>query len=1264
MTATTMLPMDPREVGPLLGLIGESPGIVAVRDTVRRLLPRLAETTRPPALLIQGETGTGKGVLARAIHRASPRRDGPFVDVNCAAIPETLLEAELFGYERGAFTDARQAKAGLFQTAHRGSLFLDELGLLPPPLQGKLLTVIEDRAVRRLGSTRTEPVDVWILAATSSDLEGAMRAGQFHDALYHRLTVLKLWLPPLRERGDDVVVLAEHLLTRACRDHGLSVKRLHESARAALGAHSWPGNLRELANVMERVALLEEGTLVTGTMLDLGETHPLRATPPRETAGRLRARVAGVEREEIAEALRQSRGNVTHAAMKLGIPANTLRYRIQKHALSPRTMKSGRGRSRSRPPETAPTAPGLTTAGVIRWESRLVAVLRATLGTSAGVPALPETTRPTQMLVDKVASFGGRVEELAPSGMVAAFGIEPLDDAPRRAALAARAIRAALSRAREESAVPWRASLGLHVAPFLVGQLDGGALTLDLDAKRRAWTVLDALGAAAEPEGVVLSADAARLLDRRFELAPAGSLEGVGPIFRLGGAERAGPGLPGQLTRFVGRDEELRLLRQRAEATRAGRGQAVAITGESGIGKSRLLFELFRYAEGEGWRHLEGRCVPHGRPVPYVPFADVVRQLFRIADSDSTEVLVDKVHQGLALLGLEPRGRAPFVLAVLGMEPEGIAGSLDADVTRARIVETMRQLLLAVSWQRPLVLAIEDVHWVDADSRDLLGALAASLAGAPLLLVATCRAGHRSPWPARSDALSLTLKPLSREESLVVLQTALGAHPISESQAELILARSEGNPFFLEELARAAVEDPTSTAAAPVSIREMVLSRIRRLSAEDRSILQCAAVIGKDVPLVILEAVAGLTAETLAPRLARLAAAQFLREGPASSEPGYVFKHVLTQEAAYSTLEADERRSLHRRALEAIEAAYPGRLVEHRDQLGHHVVRGEVWGKALDYLRAVGMNEVRLVDDQPTTLVGGSPYWVDGRHHQAVERAHADLRVSTEFRNFEAQLVLHLQLGQAYHSLGANRQAIEVLGRNAVMLEGDVGLRRFQELPGLPAVLSRAWLAAAHAELGEFPEGEACAREGVAIADAAGDRYDRAVADWAVGVVALFADTGAALEALTRARNGAREGRAQELLQLIGPPLGLALARSSRLDEATAVFEEWAAVPEERRVRADRARGMAWHAEVDRLAGRRESAELRATRAVARAREQGERGHEAHALAALASVTAGRGAGAVADAEAAFSRALAIADELEMRPLAARCRAGLAQLPR
>jgi sigma54-dependent transcription regulator len=214
-------------------LIGRSGALDAVRTQIRRLA-RISETGRLPSVLLLGETGTGKGMVASLLHRTGRRAAGPFIDVNCAAIPATLLESELFGFERGAFTDARASKAGLFEAAHRGTLFLDEIGELPDGLQVKLLTAIESRQVRRLGSTRSEPVDVWIIAATSTDLSAAMRTGRFRHELYHRLSTVVLELPPLRARDRDVLDLADYFLARAAAEHGIAVKELADDARAAL----------------------------------------------------------------------------------------------------------------------------------------------------------------------------------------------------------------------------------------------------------------------------------------------------------------------------------------------------------------------------------------------------------------------------------------------------------------------------------------------------------------------------------------------------------------------------------------------------------------------------------------------------------------------------------------------------------------------------------------------------------------------------------------------------------------------------------------------------------------------------------------------------------------------------------------------------------------------------------------------------------------------------------------------------------------------
>ncbi len=313
-------------------LIGRSPKITVLRDQVRALVTREAGLLRHPPLLITGETGTGKGLLANIIHKAGSRASGQFVELNGAALPEHLLESELFGYERGAFTDARQSKPGLLQVANRGTLFLDEVGLLPPTLQAKLLKVLEDSSVRRLGSTRSEPIDVSIISATNADLPALVRAHRFREDLYHRLAVITLWIPPLRERGDDIELLAEHALAKACAKYAVPLKRLSAEALAVMKAYRWPGNVRELSSLMERVALLCPDSLIPTSALAL----PLNQSPDmpeREIRPRLDA--AEWERQNLAGVLAETGWNITRTAVILGITRNTVRARIAKHGLRP-----------------------------------------------------------------------------------------------------------------------------------------------------------------------------------------------------------------------------------------------------------------------------------------------------------------------------------------------------------------------------------------------------------------------------------------------------------------------------------------------------------------------------------------------------------------------------------------------------------------------------------------------------------------------------------------------------------------------------------------------------------------------------------------------------------------------------------------------------------------------------------------------------------------------------------------------------------------
>src|SRR5215471_12745848 len=321
-----------RPLSPVDELVGRCAQIAALREQIRALLAREANLRRLPPILITGETGTGKGLVADIIHRSSSRSSAAFVAVNGAAIPETLLESELFGYERGAFTDARQSKAGLIQVAHRGTLFLDEVALLPPLLQAKLLKVVEDASVRRLGSTRSEPVDACIISATNENPETLVRARRFREDLYHRLAVITLALPPLRERGDDIELLAEQALARESVNQSGLTKKFGQDARVALRAHPWPGNVRELNSVIARVVLMCPTTVIPAAALELDPLPPVRY---EEALGGGDLTIAELERQQLSKALERTGWNISHAAAALGLTRNTVRARIARFGLHP-----------------------------------------------------------------------------------------------------------------------------------------------------------------------------------------------------------------------------------------------------------------------------------------------------------------------------------------------------------------------------------------------------------------------------------------------------------------------------------------------------------------------------------------------------------------------------------------------------------------------------------------------------------------------------------------------------------------------------------------------------------------------------------------------------------------------------------------------------------------------------------------------------------------------------------------------------------------
>ncbi len=325
--------------GHLAEILGDSPPMRALRQQIERIATLESSGGEAPTVLILGETGVGKQMVARAIHYGSPRAQGPFVEINCAAIPTSLLEAELFGYEKGAYTDARTGKPGLLESADGGTLFLDEIGHMDLGLQVKLLKAIEERAVRRLGGIRTKAFNVRFIAATNRDLEAATAEGAFRADLYYRIKGLTIEVPPLRERGADILLLAGHFLERCTSQYGLPAKALAPEAEALLQAHPWPGNVRELAHTIERAVLLHTGPVVRAEHLGLSQERQTTSVAVSPDGGVQVDFSSGgivldeVERQLILRALQAAGWNRARAAQLLGISKETLRYRIEKYRL-------------------------------------------------------------------------------------------------------------------------------------------------------------------------------------------------------------------------------------------------------------------------------------------------------------------------------------------------------------------------------------------------------------------------------------------------------------------------------------------------------------------------------------------------------------------------------------------------------------------------------------------------------------------------------------------------------------------------------------------------------------------------------------------------------------------------------------------------------------------------------------------------------------------------------------------------------------------
>jgi class 3 adenylate cyclase/tetratricopeptide (TPR) repeat protein len=622
---------------------------------------------------------------------------------------------------------------------------------------------------------------------------------------------------------------------------------------------------------------------------------------------------------------------------------------------------------------TSLTTPGSVDTG----EHKVVTVLCGGLAEAAdwakrlGAEAMHDLMQTLLARVQNVVQhYGGTLVQVSGEGFMGLFGAPVAhEDHARRAVLAAVELR---QRLQEETAFSAQTrgqrvilGLGLHTGSIVVGPLayTPQQLYTAVGATTTLATVLQQL---ANPDAILLSAATYELVQAEIHGMPAGTLNRAGQtspllIYTLQGVRQRRGGVPVRrrrpLTRYVGRERELAVLHEHLGQVMQGQGQVIGIVGEPGMGKSRLLYEFVQQVAEQAVTYYEGHCLPYGTTTPYGPIIDVLRQHCGLLDRASPATVTAAVHRVLVATGLAPDEAAPFLLQLLNISvaSEPLA-QLSPQARRARTFALLRQIFLHTSRQQPLVLGIENGHWLDATSEEWLLSLVEQISGVPFLLLVTYRPGYTPPWLGQSVATQVALAPLPSEASRVIVQAVAQGMPLPEWRIQDIVAKAAGNPFFLEELTRTALEQDGehATPRIPETIQAVLAARIDRLPAETKRLLQTAAVIGHDVPLALLQTVVDGSETALQQHLRVLQHAELFYEKQAFPEAVYTFKHALTHEVVYNSLLQERRRTLHARIVERLEALSANRLVDQIDRLAHHALRGAAWDKATAYCRQAG----------------------------------------------------------------------------------------------------------------------------------------------------------------------------------------------------------------------------------------------------------------------------------------------------------------------
>lgn len=647
-----------------------------------------------------------------------------------------------------------------------------------------------------------------------------------------------------------------------------------------------------------------------------------------------------------------------------------------------------------------------------------------------------------EILIHKVHDYEGTVNEMTGDGIMALFGAPiALEDAPQRAIRSAYAIHREMARFSDklkqerEGIPPLKMRVGIHTGPVVVGTL-GNDLRVEFKA------VGDTVNLASRVEGLAKSGttyvtgETFKLTEGffRFEALGEQKIKGkevlinvyrvIAPSTRRTrfdvSAERG-------LTPFVGRDREIELLLDGFERVKEGRGQAFSIMAEAGIGKSRLLYEFRKAVANEDVTFLEGKCLSYSKGVAYQPVIDVLKSNFDIREDDSDSEIREKVQRGLKILGTDETSKLPYLLELFSVKDSGMDKiPMSPEEKKARITEAVKGITVGGSEIRPLIIAFEDLHWVDKSSEEYLKSLLDGISGARIFLIFTYRPEFVHTWGGRSFHSQLTLNRLSNRESLTMMANLLNTEDINRDLETLILEKTEGVPFFIEEFVKSlkdlqiiekkgntcGIAKDIDTVIIPSTIQDVIMARVDILPEETKGVLQAGSVVGREFSHELIRIITGLQEQELLTHLSVLKDSELVYERGIYPQSTYIFKHAFTQAVAYETLLLKRRKVLHGVVGKAIEELYQERIEEHVDLLSYHFYLGENWPKAVDYGRQAANRAYRL-----------------SQFHEAItllEQAQTCLlRLPEDRPRQETLIALRLEMSFPLQTLGALDRALQ-----------------------------------------------------------------------------------------------------------------------------------------------------------------------------------------------------------------------------------------------